>query len=205
MRTASIAGLVAAAATASLLASPAHAHSAELATFRLGIQLADDGGASQFGQEQFTNNVKFGNSVSAWAGDANKFDPDAVRLNLETNPGDPLIGRDFRIGAQAMDKGSHLGPVQYTPWASAGGGQSDFVTDDNGWDPDEYRLFLDTRAWPSSASLVDFRISVTAVDKGVPGVPAFTPWAGQGGGRSPLALDTNGFDFDGFVLGLEVR
>ncbi|MFE3329187.1 hypothetical protein [Streptomyces sp. NPDC059176] len=205
MKSGILSGSIAVVAGFSFLMSPAAAQAADLPTFRVGIQLADDGGSSQFGLEQFTNNVKFGNSSSNWAGDANKFDPDAVRLNLETNPGDPLVGRDFRIGAQAMDKGSHYGPIQYTPWASAGGGESALVTDDNGWDPDQYRLFLDSRAWPSSASLVDFRLSVTAVDKNQPGIPAHTPWAGQGGGRSPLAVDTNGFDFDGIILGLEVR
>lgn len=200
-----LSGAVAVLAAASLLANPAAAQAADLTTFRVGIQLSDARATSQFGVEEFTNNVKFGNSVSQWAGDANDWDPDAVRLNLETNPGDPLVDRDFRIGAQAMDQKRYIGEIRYTPWASQGGGESETVTDNNSWDPDEYRLFLETRSWPSSATLVDFRLSVTAIDEGQRGVRAFTPWAGQGGGRSPWALDTNQYDFDGIILGLEVR
>ncbi|MEI5101856.1 hypothetical protein RB200_29265 [Streptomyces sp. PmtG] len=193
------------AASVSLFAGAVPAQAAALPTFRVGVQLADAGGTSQFGAEQFTKNVKFGNSSSPWAGDANGYDPDAALIDLSTVPGDLLNQLDFRIGAQAMDGNGHYGPVQYTPWASEGGGDSPLATDDNGYDPDKYRIFLDSRRWPSSATLVDFRLSISTVDKGRPSVPAVTPWASQGGGRSPLAVDTNSYDFDGVVIGLEVQ
>ncbi|KUJ68519.1 hypothetical protein ACZ90_18195 [Streptomyces albus subsp. albus] len=204
-RVGTLSAAAAIAAAASFFAGPSAAHAANLSTFRVGVQLADAGGASQFGTEQFTRNVKFGNSSSPWAGDANGVDPDAVLIDLNTTPGDPLNHLDFRIGAQAMDGSGHYGPVQYTPWASEGGGTSGMVTDDNGYDPDKYRIFLDTRSWPSEATLVDFRLSVAAEDNSRVGQPAYTPWASQGGGRSTLAVDDNSYDFDGIVLGLEVQ
>ncbi|MFB9393097.1 hypothetical protein ACFPM3_18495 [Streptomyces coeruleoprunus] len=154
--------------------------------------------------EQFTGYAKYGNTSTPWAGDANGYDPDAVRINLDTLP-EALGQLDFRIGAQAMDNGGHYGPPQFTPWASQGGGASGLATDDNGRDPDKYRLFLETRSWPSSVTLTDFRLSVTAVDHGVPGVAAVTPWASQGGGRTTWAVDSNSYDFDGIVIGLEVQ
>ncbi len=74
-------------------------------------------------------------------GDSNQYDPDAVRLILDTNqfdPLDPLL--DFRIVAQAADRGGtdQFGIPQATPWASQGGGTSGFITDINGLDPDVY-------------------------------------------------------------------
>ncbi|WFB06135.1 hypothetical protein LRS74_03075 [Streptomyces sp. LX-29] len=189
----------------SLTATPASASTAELPSFRVGIQLSDDRGRTQFGAEQFTRYAKFGNSVSPWAGDANGYDPDAVLIDLNTTPGSQLGRTDFRIGAQAMDGNGHYGPVQYSPWASEGGGESPVATDDNGYDPDKYRLFLDSRAWPISAPLLDFRLSVTVVDGPTSGVAAVTPWASQGGGRSEFAVDDNSYDFDGLKVGIEVQ
>ncbi|MFG3496794.1 hypothetical protein [Streptomyces sp. NPDC047886] len=82
---------------------------------------------------------------------------------------------------------------------------SAWAGDSNGYDPDKHRIFLETRRWPSSVSLTDFRLSVTAVDQGVPGSAAVTPWASQGGGRTTWAVDSNSHDFDGIVVGLEVQ
>ncbi len=113
---------------------------------------------------------------------------------------------DFRIGGQATDRGGReTGPVTYTPWASQGGGSTDNITDSNSFDPDQYRLFLETRPLPPGVQISDLRLSILAVDRGEPdGVPTFTRWASQGGGRSGIALDINAFDSDGFRIGLEV-
>jgi len=32
----------------------------------------------------------------------------------------------------------------------------------------------------------------------------WTPWAGEGGGVSPWAFDSNAFDPDGYAVGIEV-
>ncbi len=177
---------------------------ADVPDFRVGIQLADGGGNSELGIQRFTNFARFGDSVSEWAGDANNFDPDAARIELDTTI-QQLAGRDFRIGGQARDGGSHLGTIEYTNWASEGGGVSDLVTDDNGFDPDQYRLFIDTRPMPAGEVVDDFRLSIQAIDSDGAGIPVLTPWAGQGGGRSRFAIDPNGFDPNGYRIGLEVR
>jgi len=189
----------------SVTVSPAIAQAAP-PNFRVGIQLADNGGRGGFGVEQFTGFANFGTSVSQWAGDSNNFDPDGARIDL--NPafgGGQLNQIDFRIGGQARDGGRELGAVTYTPWASQGGGTTDLITDSNSFDPDQYRLFLETRPLPPGVQITDLRLSILAVDRGEPeGVPTFTRWASQGGGQSDFALDANAFDPDGFRIGLEV-
>lgn len=96
---------------------------------------------------------------------------------------------DFRIGGQALDKGSQLGPVVFTHWASQGGGTTDVITDNDSFDPDQYRLFLETRPLPAGVQINDVRLSIQAVDRGEPdGVPAFTRWASQGGGLGPFTF-----------------
>ena len=187
----------------SLIGSPAPVQAAEPPTFRVGIQFADRAGWSQWGTERFTGFTDGGSSPSPWAGDANRFDPDAVRINLHALPGDALGSLDFRIGGWARDNGGQYGTVRYTPWASEGGGTSRLITDGNAYDPDEYQLFLQVRSWPSSATLRDFRLSVQAHDNGVGGLTMHTPWARQNGGRSDWAVDSNRYDFDGIVIGLE--
>ncbi|MFJ8914631.1 hypothetical protein [Amycolatopsis sp. NPDC102389] len=188
-----------------LTVAPAMAEAAP-PNFRVGIQLADKGGKGGFGVEQFTGFANFGTSISPWAGDSNNFDPDAAKIDL--NPvfgGGPLNQVDFRIGGQARDGGKELGTVAYTPWASQGGGTTDVITDSNSFDPDQYRLFLETRPLPPGVQISDLRLSILAVDRGEPeGVPTFTRWASQGGGQSEYALDANSFDPDGFRIGLEV-
>ncbi|MEV6910257.1 hypothetical protein [Amycolatopsis sp. NPDC051071] len=191
----------------SLTVAPGMAEAAPPPNFRVGIQFADNGGRSGFGVEQFTGFVNFGTSVSPWAGDSNNFDPDGARINLDPAFGGGVLGQvDFRIGGQANDRGGReIGPATYTPWASQGGGSTDTITDSNSFDPDQYRLFLETRPLPPGAQISDLRLSILAVDRGEPdGVPAFTRWASQGGGRSGFALDADSFDPDGFRIGLEV-
>lgn len=189
-----------------LVAAPAAAEAATPPNFRVGFQLADKGGRGGFGVEQFTGFANFGTSSSPWAGDSNNFDPDAARIDLNPAFGGGLLNQiDFRLCGQASDSGSHFGVVVCTPWASQGGGTSDVITDDNGFDPDQYRMILETRPLPDGIQIHDLRLSVNAVDRGEPeGVPAFTRWASQGGGLSAYALDANGFDPDGFRVGLEV-
>jgi hypothetical protein len=171
--------------------------------FRVGIQLADGGGESGFGVQEFTAFARFGDSGSEWAGDSNNFDPDAARIELDINL-ETLGNRDFRIGGQARDGGSHLGTAEYTDWASEGGGTSALITDNNAFDPDEYRLFIDTRPMPAGEHVNDLRLSIRAFDEDGAGITTFTPWASQGGGRSKFAIDPNGFDPDGFKISLDV-
>lgn len=53
-----------------------------------------------------------------------------------------------------------LGVVQCTPSASEGGGTTGYVTDSNAFDPDAYRVMLETRPWPTGENqAVDVRLS----------------------------------------------
>jgi hypothetical protein len=196
--------LMTGAATVTLAPS---ASAAPLPNFAVGIQLADKGGASELGTEQLTKFANFGSSASLFAGDANNFDPDVARINLKPAFGGGLLNSnlDFRVGGRARDGGAELGAVVFTDWASAGGGVSDVVTDANSFDPDQYQVFLETRPLPPGAGFTDFRLFLIMTDAGEgDGFPAFTGWASLGGGQSAFARDRNGFDPDGFRIGLEV-
>lgn len=180
--------------------------------FRVGLQLADNRGRGGFGPQVFTSSAESGNQgFTPFVGDSNRFDPDAVRLILDTNQFDlldPLL--DFRIVAQAADRGgtSQFGIIQATPWASQGGGISGFITDINSFDPDVYRLAIQTRPWSrTDVTLEDFRLGIQLDDNNFTGTGTrvFTPFASQGGGPSVFATDSNAFDFDGFTITLDVE
>lgn len=184
--------------------------------FSVGIQLADYGGKGGFGQKVFTPSAEtsFANindlNFTPFAGDSNRYDPDAAKIILQTYQFDPLYPIDFRIVAQAADRAgtSQFGTIQATPWASEGGGISGFITDANGYDPDVYRLAIETRPWQNSNfELQDFRLGIQLGDRGglQTGSRVFTPFASQGGGESSFGLDANGYDFDGFTITLDVQ
>lgn len=205
---------LAAAVTAGVLAiagtvAPAAARpssTADLPNFRVGIQMIDNG--SQIGDAEYTPYSNFGGGCSPFAGDTNTFDPDGARLFLEPPPRFTPLSRDFRIGAQVTDhNGSQTGVLQWSPWASEGGGVSDFAFDTNGFDPDQVKVCLETRDMPAGVVFYDFRLSIKAVDQGSAdqgGTRQFTPWAADGGGASPWAYDSNAWDPDGFAVGIEV-
>ncbi|MCE7003200.1 hypothetical protein LWC34_10205 [Kibdelosporangium philippinense] len=195
------------AATAATVTLAPSASATPRPNFALCVQLADGGGNTELGAEQCTKFVNFGPSASLFACDANCFDPDAIRINLRAAFGGGQLnpGIDFRACGQADDNGKELGAVQCTDWASGGGGKSGRISDFNGFDPDRYRVFLETRPLPPGAGFTDWRFSVETFDRGEGnGMPAFTGWASENGGPSRLAVDQNQFDFDGIVLGLEV-
>lgn len=202
-----IAALLMAGAAAVTLAPSASA--APLPNFSLGIQLADGGCRTELGTAQFTKFANFGSSATRPAGDANNFDPDCARIILNPAFGGGLLNSnlDFRIGGVAMENnGSERGTPVFTDWASGGGGPTtSMITDSNRFDPDLYQLFLETRPLPPGTGFNDFRFFIFAVDAGEgDGVPQFTGWASQNPGPSPLSQDRNGFDPDGYVIGLEV-
>jgi hypothetical protein len=106
------------------------------------------------------------------------------------------------------------------PPASAGAttAWSDWAYDKNGYDPDGLRLRVEKLAGgiPTSKLIprppdthithdVDFRLLIQLIDAGAEGTIQVTPWASEGGGWSPYALDSNGYDFDGLRVGIETR
>lgn len=181
-----------------------------ISKFRLGLQAADGGGTTQFGPIHYTDVVGSGRNWTPWVMDANKYDPDALRIALEIEPARMNPSLDFRIGIQAADRAgtAQLGPVQYTPWASQGGGWSETAFDANEFDPDAFRIMIDYRPWPlPQKQLIDLRVGLRMVDnRGADvGNPEYTPWLNDGGGFSDWALDSNAYDPDGFAVRLEVK
>ena len=192
------------------IAVEASSHALTVATdFRVGIQLADNG-SSQPGDWVYTSTYEGSNgSMSSWACDGNCYDPDSARLTLTGYTSDDVAGKDFRICMQASDNGTNhnqLGPVQCTPWASDGGGTTGLVTDSNGYDPDSYRISIETRNWPDGLDrTIDLRLRMRAWDNSVSGTwSTWTGWASAGGSTTSWACDSNCYDPDGFEIHMEV-
>lgn len=186
------------------IAAPAHA---ALSDFRVSIQLIDDGGRAETGPLASTPFLIDGGGSSAFARDANGFDPDGARLLLSSTG--IAANLDFRICGQAIDnpspRGAQFGPYVCSPWASEGGGYTPLVTDDNQFDPDGYRIALEVQPVYYGVQINDVRLSIIAMDFGdrdLYGPTQFTPWQSQGGGFSPYAFDPNHFDPDGFFFGI---
>ncbi|PPK67222.1 hypothetical protein V5P93_003559 [Actinokineospora auranticolor] len=195
--------LAGAIAPAVATAAPA---SADLANVRFGIRVVDDGGRSQLGPLQVTPFAVDGGGASPFAFDTNQFDPDGAQLLLSST-GIPT-NLDVRICGQAVDNPRRrptFGAFVCSPWASQGGGETPFVTDDNQFDPDGFLVGLQVRQLPAGTQLNDLRLSIRAVDNGLSGPTQVTPWLSQGGGFSPFAFDSNAFDPDGYVYGINVR
>jgi len=181
---------------------------------RLGAQAVDWGGSDQFGHFRYVSNgppIGVALRVSAPVCDADGYDPDALRLKIETDPTSALYqaftgaaGLDFRFGIHAVgDAWDALRPWSFTPFASEGGGWSTVATTGAG-DPDCYLIAIDTRPWPLSSKLDVSRIraGLFAFDNGAnSGAPVITP---VGGGVSPFAFDGDLYDPDGFAIGLFV-
>ncbi|KNC65588.1 hypothetical protein AC626_22215 [Pseudoalteromonas rubra] len=176
--------------------------------FRIGLQALDDAGRDP-GRVEYTKYLSAGSNVqSEWAVDRDAYDPDALKLHLSILNHLPS-DRDFRIAIQAADRGGRgdFGYWQYTPWASEGGGWSGMAFDTDRFDPDAFRIRIETRTWSGSHSFSDFRIGLRVSDRGgrEVGNATYTPWASYGGGWTGLATDNDAYDFDGFEVNLEVR
>ncbi|MBD1582702.1 hypothetical protein HC733_10450 [Pseudoalteromonas sp. S16_S37] len=176
--------------------------------FRIGLQAFDDRGRDA-GRVEYTQYLSSGSSTETnWVVDRDAYDPDALKLHLSILRNTP-VNKDFRLAIRAADNSGRggYGYWQYTPWASEGGGWSGFALDSDGYDPDAFKIRIETRNWQEYVSLRDFRIGLkVADDRGrEEGSATFTPWASQGGGWTSLATDDDAYDFDGFAVSLEVR
>ena len=121
--------------------------------FRLAIQMADSGCRGQFGAIRYTPWLSEGGGWTAWASDSNGYDPDCMRVAIESRDVPVIsIPRDFRFAIQVSDSGcrGQRGAVRYTPWLSEGGGGSGWTSDANRYDPDCVRIALEARQAPPS-------------------------------------------------------
>ncbi|MFC1582177.1 hypothetical protein ACFL4W_01430 [Planctomycetota bacterium] len=181
-----------------------------LPDLRVGLQAIDKKGTAQKGKKRYSGWAAAGGGWSDWAMDSNKYDPDGLRVGLDSNTSGSLAGKDIRLGIQLADIAAkqQKGPKEYTPWASDGGGWSDWAFDANKYDPDAFRVNIETRDWPSAKKLKDIRIGVQLIDHGgssQEGDKEYSPWLKAGGGWSKWAFDANKYDPDGLRIKLDVN
>lgn len=150
------------------------------------------------------------NQWSEWGGDNNFEDPDWIILQLVTRTNKNLKNLDFRIAIQLSDRGNsgnNSGAVRYTPWASQGGGWSNWATDSNWKDFDAVRFKIETRPY-NGLIVEDVRFGIQVTDKGTntnySGAAKYTPWLSQGGGSTDYAGDSNFYDPDAIRVKLDI-
>ncbi|WP_028974142.1 hypothetical protein [Spirochaeta cellobiosiphila] len=188
--------------------------SRSVSDFFVGLQLSDAGiTGNNFGEEVYTYSVGQKRSHwSPWAFDSNKYNPDALRVNLEIASTILKDGIDFRIGFQCSDDkgGSQYGDIFYTQWASEAINNSewsDWGGDSNLVGFDGIRARIETRII-EEFKCSDVRLLVQlADDKGTSqyGDIGYTNWATQGGGWSAWVSDSNRYDPDTVRVKLEVK
>jgi hypothetical protein len=188
----------------------------QIKNFRVALQASDWGGNPRVGEPSYPGEPRYTSwandeSVwSEWATDSDRYDPDAIRIHLEIAGQGGLPDKDFRFVIQSSDHcgGQAMGTKQFTPWASEGGGWSALSMDADAYDPDAFRIKIQTREWTSPRKIHDMRLGIQLFDHGgreAGDVIAFTPWQSQGGGWSDWAVDRDSYDPDGFKVKLEVR
>jgi hypothetical protein len=193
------------------LAWPASAQS--VPDFRIAIQVSDHGtSGAEAGEPKYSGYASDRSVWSDWASDINRYDPDAICVTVEadTHPSAVVLNdTDVRLAIQLTDNDrKQTGAVQYTSWASEGGGWSGWALDSNGHDPDEVRVMIETR--PKKGLVIrDLRVGIQLSDhkgKGEIGLACYSGWLLRGGGGwSDRASDSSNHDPDAVRIKLEVR
>jgi hypothetical protein len=163
--------------------TPAHASASVV-----GIQLCDNGeNCNAPSRERYADL----NAWTDWAGDGDRYDPDYMRVLAGNTP--IPTDTDIRIGIQALDDPScwivaHCsdggGKIVYTHWASEGGGWSyinsdgaltSWATDVDGWDPDLFRIIVETRPL-AGKSVTGFSLEVQVSNSDMGPTPQNSFW-----------------------------
>ena len=181
------------------------------ANFKIGVQVVyiDANGASRMGTEMTTpwaSQIVGSEGWSGWASNG-VGNPSGIRLHLisdlTNSTGTLFHDIDFRIGIQAKDSDTDVGPVQWTPWASAistsAPGMSPQAGLNSGHSPGFYRVGIGIRVYPTSHRRIDdFALGAVArghdtfVGQYLTGTPVTTPWAVVGGGGWSKTAIVNG-------------
>lgn len=169
-----------------------------------------------FGQSQCTGGwgiPQFSPALNQWSGFASgssDFDPDCVRVYMDTTPIPP--NTDIRFCSQANDDaylifGAGTGPVRCSPWISSlslSGGTviTPWVSESDEYNPDAWKIRIETQVMPNdgitSRSVTDLRLGVQVADhlfwnsgcREQIGSTRYTPYKSAGGGWSnPMAHD----------------
>lgn len=157
-------------------------------SFRVGVR---DINCGQQGMESvYAGYTNPPGQSSAYVTDLNGKDPDCARIRMEPGNTSVVNGsmytNDFRIGIKLAESEQACtrdqGTVQWTPWASEGGGASSIakpassvVAADCIW------IYYQTRNMPNGAVRIqDARVAISVGS----GALMYTPWASAGGGLS---------------------
>jgi hypothetical protein len=175
--------------------------------FRGGVRVEDQG---KPGLPRLTGwSPPTSSASSGTATDENYHDPDGAAIFLETRP--PELPRGWEL---CVILSEHIG---LEPFASGdlectgdvyspGMYWSDWAFDQNAYDPDAIQLgLLENSVTSFVIRDLDVRLWVQVIDAGDVGEAQATPWASEGGGWSPMAMDPNSYDFDGVRVGIEVQ
>ncbi len=128
---------------------------------------------------------------SSYGTDSNSENPDCARIFFDpgsvgsTHVKQGIYDQDFRIGISMAEKKSNCTgertEIQWTPWASSGGGSSKKAISKNSSKiPDCLWLSYQTRPLPRGILINDARVGISAGK----GKTAYTPTARNGGGWS---------------------
>jgi hypothetical protein len=174
---------------------------ADAAGPRVGIQAIDHGCSTQEGSPDYTTG-----GASGWATDTNGFNPDCYKAFL----GGDVSSMDFRVGIEMGDGAGcdrRAGGVRFTPWASQGGGASGWVSQDDAFDPDCARIYIETKE-VEGARISSARVGLQLSDYTCTaqfGSVEWTPWLGTkgSGGWAGYAADANAYDPDCMQVLLE--
>eukprot|EP01084_Bolivina_argentea_P241421 405290_1 len=156
-------------------------HAFQINDFQIGIQFCDENAGQDVGETQQSPWLRNGGGWSAWASDNFWGDPDGMRIGIwgrhNYATGDTefaLEDTDIRFCIQLSDDVSHEmgnsrynGRTQCTPWASSGGGWSDWAGDKNWKDFNAAKVRIQTQAQPGLL-IGDIRagIRLTSTDDG---------------------------------------
>eukprot|EP01083_Nonionella_stella_P043172 116508_1 len=186
--------------------------------FRIGIQLCDKRAGAYTGLPRYSPYFydSTGWAQYSWAGDSNYYDPDGIRIGLLGRYNSvqssqfKIEDTDIRFCIQLTDHATnaygnseHNGVEQCTPWASSGGGWSDFAHDSNCYDFDAARVKIETQSLPGlviSDVKIGVRLTDSCVSDGKRGDPQYSDWLIGSGMQSSTwsdwAGDSNFYDPD---------
>ncbi len=179
----------------------------------IGIQLTDNGqGSADCSHRDQDGGLGLANigSWTPWTGDSDQYDADCVRLYIGNSV---TSDTDIQIGLQAEDVNTPCGflwtqkcadgggAIAWGPWAADSGGNSSntwtgWASDADAWDPDEWRVVVNTRPWVGH-SITSFQVGIQTNDMGSgggcggeqTGSPQYTAPSSAGASYSGWAAD----------------
>eukprot|EP01084_Bolivina_argentea_P253470 425757_1 len=147
--------------------------------FQIGIQLCDGNAGENVGPVHYTPWFRNHGGSSPWASDNDYMNPDGIRIGLFGRYNTAIGEKEFSITdtdicfcIQLTDNAKHEfgnyryeGTTKCTPWASEGGGWSEFAGDINYKNFDAVSVKLETR-YLSGLLITDIQTGVRVTDDG---------------------------------------